>query len=83
MDHAVCREHEKHAPIRQVLRNLGKLRSKYDCREKRLTLASMVDTTTAKPAGRPREMLEMLLDKTLHTPGQSVALAFAGAGERL
>jgi hypothetical protein len=37
--------------------------------------------TTAKPPGRPREILEMLLDKALHTPGQSVALAFAGTGE--
>jgi hypothetical protein len=39
-----------------------------------------------KPAGRPGKMLkmlEMLLDESLHTPSQSVALAFAGTGGRL
>jgi hypothetical protein len=66
-----CHEHEKRAPITPGASNLGKLRSKYDCRDKRLTLASMV-VMAVKPAGRPGkvlEMLEMLLDESLHTPG--------------
>jgi hypothetical protein len=39
-----------------------------------------------KPAGRPGKLLkvlEMLLGKSLHTPSQSVALAFAGTDGKL
>ena len=77
-----CHEHEKDALITAGASNFGKLRSKYDCRDKRPTLASMA-VMAAKPVGRPRKILEMLLDKTLHTPGQSVVPALASTGRRL
>jgi hypothetical protein len=80
-----CHEHEKHALITAGASNSGKLRSKYDCRDKRPTLASMV-VIAVKPAGRPGKLLkvlEMLLGKSLHTPSQSVALAFAGTDGKL
>ena len=65
-----CHEHEKDALITAGASNFGKLRNRYDCRDKRPTLASMV-VIVVKPAGRPGEMLEMLemlLDESLHTP---------------
>jgi len=70
MNHEVAMNTRKDALITACASNFGKLRSKYDYRDKGLTLASMV-VIAVKPAGWPGEMLkmlEMLLDESLHTP---------------